>query len=136
MRFRSRQHVRSQADFAAVRKEGRRQYGAAFVFSVRRRPADSPFDLPRLAVVASRKVGNAVTRNRIRRRVRELFRENQTIFPGDVDVVVTLQARAAEATFEDLKRAFLAAAKRAGFAAAAPARSIQLDPEGPGSSPS
>ncbi len=115
MRLRSRQHLRRQADFAAVRNEGRRQHGAAFIFSVRRRPADLYFDLPRFAVVASRRVGNAVMRNLLKRRMREIFRENQTLFPGDVDIVVTLQARAAEVTFADLERYFRAAAHRAGF---------------------
>jgi ribonuclease P protein component len=120
MRLRSRQHIRRQADFAAVRNEGRRQHGAAFVFSVRRRPADPRFDLPRFAVVASRRVGNAVTRNLLRRRLRAIFRENQQLFPGDVDIVVTLQPRAAEATFSDLERYFRAAAHRAGFSAPPP----------------
>ena len=121
MRLRSRQHIRRQADFAAVRNEGRRQHGAAFIFSVRRRPADPHFDLPRFAVVASRRVGNAVTRNLLRRRLRAIFRENQQLFPGDVDIVVSLQPRAAEATFADLERYFRAAAHRAGFPAAPPA---------------
>lgn len=115
MRLRSRQHLRRQADFAAVRNEGRRQHGAAFVFSFRRRPPDPRFDLPRFAVVASRRVGNAVVRNRLKRRLREIFRENQTLFPGDVDIIVTLQARAAGAAFADLERYFRAAAHRAGF---------------------
>jgi len=117
MRLRSRQHIRRQADFAAVRNEGRRQHGAAFIFSVRRRPADPRFELPRFAVVASRRVGNAVTRNLLKRRMRELFRENQALFPGDVDIIVTLQPRAAEVTFADLERYFRAAAHRAGFVA-------------------
>lgn len=117
MRLRSRQHIRRQADFAAVRNEGRRQHGAAFIFAVRRRPADASSDLPRFAVVASRRVGNAVTRNLLKRRMRVIFRENQTLFPGDVDVIVTLQARAAEVAFADLERHFRAAAHRAGFSA-------------------
>ena len=115
MRLRSRQHLRRQADFAAVRNEGRRQHGAAFVFSFRRRPPDPRFDLPRFAVVASRRVGKAVTRNLLRRRMREIFRENQALFPGDVDIIVILQPRAAEASFVDLQRYFRAAAHRAGF---------------------
>ncbi len=118
MRLRSRQHVRRQADFAAVRNEGRRQHGAAFIFSVRRRAPDPRFELPRFAVVASRRVGPAVTRNLLKRRMRAIFRENQTLFPGDVDIVVTLQARAVQTTFADLERFFRAAAHRAGFSPA------------------
>lgn len=129
MRLRSRQHIRRQADFAAVRNEGRRQHGAAFVFSVRRRPADPRFELPRFAVVASRRVGNAVVRNLLRRRLRAIFRENQQLFPGDVDIIVTLQPRATEATFSDLERYFRAAAHRAGF-------SLPPPPVSPGASES
>jgi ribonuclease P protein component len=117
MRLRSRQHLRRQADFAAVRNQGRRQHGAAFVFSFRRRPPDPRHDLPRFAVVASRRVGCAVVRNLLKRRMRTIFRENQSLFPGDVDIVVTLQPRAVEATFQDLERYFRAAAHRAGFSA-------------------
>jgi ribonuclease P protein component len=115
MRLRSRQRLRRQSDFAAVRQEGRRQFGAAFVFAVRRRPPDSRFELPRFAVVASRRVGNAVVRNRQRRRLREIFRAHQQIFPGDTDVIVTLQTKGADATFAELEKQFLAAARRCGF---------------------
>jgi ribonuclease P protein component len=117
MRFRPRQRLRRQADFVAIRKEGRRQFGAAFVFSVRRRPPGSRFDLPRLGIVASRRVGPSVTRNLIKRRVREIFRENQALFPGDADIVIVLQPKAAAASFEELRQQFLEAARRCGFGA-------------------
>ena len=135
MRLRSRQHLRRQADFAAVRNEGRRQHGAAFVFAFRRRPSPGgPMDLPRFAVVASRRVGNAVVRNRLKRRMREIFRENQTLFPRDVDIIVTLQSRAVDATFADLERYFRAAAHRAGFSrqpGAAPSEGDGIKPPPP-----
>ena len=115
MRLRSRQRLRSQADFAAVRKEGRRQFGAAFVFSVPRREAQACFDLPRFAVVASRRVGGAVVRNRLKRQMRAIFREHQQLFPAELDVVVTLRDGASRATFEELRAAFLSSARRAGF---------------------
>lgn len=120
MRLRSRQRMRRQSDFAAVRKEGRRQIGAAFVMAVRRRPADPQFELPRFAVVASRRVGNAVVRNRLKRQLREIFRAHQTIFPGEADVVVTLQPRGVGTSFADLEQQFLTAARRCGFSPPAP----------------
>jgi len=43
---------------------------------------------PRLGVTVSRRVGNAVTRNRIRRRVREWFRRQRSQLPRDLDLVV------------------------------------------------
>ena len=126
MRLRSRQRMRRQSDFAAVRKEGRRQFGAAFVMAVRRRPPDPRFELPRFAVIASRRVGNAVVRNRLKRRLREIFRAHQAIFPGNLDVVVTLQPRSAGATFAELEEQFLTAARRSGF----PPKSSDPSPAG------
>ena len=117
MRLRSRQRLRRQSDFAAVRQEGRRQFGAAFVFAARRRPPDPRFELPRFAVVASRRVGNAVMRNLLKRRLRAIFRAHQMLFPGDTDVIVTLQPKAGGATFAELEKQFLTAARRSGFGA-------------------
>lgn len=45
----------------------------------------------RLGVVASKKVGNSVVRNRVKRLVREAFRKNPDAFPDDLDVVVILR---------------------------------------------
>jgi ribonuclease P protein component len=45
-------------------------------------------DLPRLGLVVSRKVGNAVVRNRLKRIYRALFREMKGRLPSPIDVVV------------------------------------------------
>jgi len=42
----------------------------------------------RLGITVSRKVGNAVCRNRFKRRVREWFRHRRAEFGGDLDLVV------------------------------------------------
>jgi len=119
MRLRPRQRISRQADFAAVRKEGRRHHGAAFVFSVRTREAESVAPsvdpLPRFAVVASRRVGSAVVRNQVKRRMRAIFREHQNLFPAGCDVVASMRPKAARASFADMEKEFLAAAKRLGF---------------------
>ena len=56
----------------------------------------------RLGIVASRKVGNAVARNRGRRLVREWFRRRPPL-PNGVDVVVILRTGAPELTAEALE---------------------------------
>ncbi|MGH8021868.1 MAG: ribonuclease P protein component [Opitutaceae bacterium] len=118
MRLRPRQRLSRQADFAAVRKEGRRQFGAAFILSTRMRPPVPGQDLPRFAVVASRRVGKAHVRNLLKRRLRAIFREHQAIFPAEADVVVTLKAGVAGVSYKQLETEFLSAARRSGFPAA------------------
>ena len=57
---------------------------------------------PRLGVTVSRKVGNAVARGHVRRRVREVFRQHKGWFPEGWDVVVIAKRRAAQATFQEV----------------------------------
>ena len=45
----------------------------------------------RLGVVASKKVGGSVVRNRTKRLVREAFRKNPDAFPDNLDVVIILR---------------------------------------------
>jgi ribonuclease P protein component len=61
---------------------------------------------PRLGLSVSRKVGTAVTRNSVRRRLREVFRASTSEIPGDLDLVVSARPAAAEATFEELQAEF------------------------------
>ncbi len=52
----------------------------------------------RLGVVASKKVGNAVARNRVKRVVRETFRKVPGFVPNGVDLVVIARVSADELT--------------------------------------
>ena len=56
-------------------------------------PASAPIP-PRVGFVVSKAVGNAVTRNRVKRRLRHLAREHVSSLPGAVLVVRALPAAA------------------------------------------
>jgi ribonuclease P protein component len=61
---------------------------------------------PRLGLSVSRKVGTAVTRNTVRRRLREVFLACTSEIPGDLDLVVSTRPAAAEAAFGELREEF------------------------------
>lgn len=69
---------------------------------------------PRLGLSVSRKVGNAVTRNAVRRRLREVFHATLSEIPGNWDLVVSARPAAAEASLRELKEEFARALGKLG----------------------
>jgi ribonuclease P protein component len=69
---------------------------------------------PRLGLSVSRKVGNAVTRNAVRRRLREVFYFCISEVSGNLDLVVSARPAAAEATFDELQEEFSKSLGRVG----------------------
>jgi len=62
---------------------------------------------PRLGISVSKRVGGAVTRNRVRRRLREIFRRSRELFGTQVgDLVVNARPSASDATFEELAQEY------------------------------
>jgi ribonuclease P protein component len=55
---------------------------------------------PRLGVTVTRKVGKAVTRNRIKRLVREAFRRERSTLPAGLDMVWVAKRDAVATTYE------------------------------------
>ena len=72
-------------------------------------------DQNRVGITVSKKLGGAVVRNRVRRRLREIYRLNEDLFLHGYDIVVVARSRATDASFEELSDAYLAAAKKAGI---------------------
>jgi ribonuclease P protein component len=64
------ERMRQRADYLAA-AAGAKASAGAFMLQARRRPDAGP---PRVGFTVSKKVGNAVERNRVRRRLREIVR--------------------------------------------------------------
>ena len=60
----------------------------------------------RIGLTVSNKVGNSVVRNKIRRRLRELYLKRQQLMPKGIDLVVIARNSAAQADFATMTRAF------------------------------
>ncbi len=97
-------------DFRRVLRRGRRRASAELVVVTadsRRIVNDSKglntsLERGRLGITASRKVGNAVVRNRFKRRLRAWFRTNRSDLPGDVDLVVIARRAGAQLSLDQL----------------------------------
>ena len=66
----------------------------------------------RLGLTVGTKVGHAVVRNRLRRRLREIYRLHEASFCRGYDLVVVARSRAVDADYRQLERAYLALARR------------------------
>ena len=69
----------------------------------------------RLGVTVSTKLGHAVVRNRVRRRIREIFRLSQGKMKQGYDIIVVARTRAAHADYWELKRAVEITCKKLGL---------------------
>jgi ribonuclease P protein component len=70
---------------------------------------------PRFGVVTSKKVGGAVVRNKVRRRIRHIQQANLSRIQGGVWCVTVARFRASEATFAELNAEWCKLARRAGI---------------------
>ena len=69
----------------------------------------------RVGITVSKKLGHAVVRNRVRRRLREVYRLNEELFTPGWDIVVVARSRCIDAPFGSIVKAYLALAAKAGI---------------------
>jgi len=102
--------LRLTAEFALVRKRGKLVQGPLIrVSALKTSSADEP---TRIGIVTSKKVGGAVVRNRVRRRLREIFRlARPDLNPGWM-MVTSAKSTAASASFEELREEWLLLVRR------------------------
>jgi ribonuclease P protein component len=85
-------------EFLAIQRRGERRYSRNFI--VITSPARTA--RPRLGVTASRRYGNAVIRNQMKRRLREFFRVRQARMSPTHDILIIPKSRAKELSFAQI----------------------------------
>lgn len=103
--FTPQERIRKKKDFLLLYKKGRRYRGKYFnliYFS-------NNLSFSRMATVVSRKVGNSVKRNKIKRQMRELFRRNKELIKNPVDMVIIPKKDIPELPKASLQEEYLSA---------------------------
>jgi ribonuclease P protein component len=102
------------AEFKLVKQAGKSWTGRHLVLGVLEHADEAR---ARVGIVTTRKVGMAVVRNRIRRRIREVFRLHQFDLITGVWLVTVARPSAAKASFQELERDWLRLAECASILA-------------------
>ena len=106
--------VRKRLDYLRIQNQGRR-YSTPhmLVFAIPNpEPSEGSGPATRFGVTVSRKVGNAVTRNRVKRWIRESCRRWGPELPHSLDIVVVARPQAARAGFAPISTELASLTKR------------------------
>jgi len=101
-------------EFLRVRDDGNAQRGTLLILGVLNPAEPGGF---RAGFVTSKRIGGAVVRNRVRRRLREVVRQHQDQIAAAAWIVVIARPGAAKATYQQLEDEWLRLAKRASILA-------------------
>ncbi|MCK8060849.1 MULTISPECIES: ribonuclease P protein component [unclassified Fusibacter] len=95
--------LKKNEEFKTIYKRGKSHVGAYLVlYSVK-----NDTDAKQFGITVSKKVGNAVNRNRIRRLVKEAIRLNDSMIPVGYDYVIVSRVRATKASYQDIEKNLL-----------------------------
>jgi ribonuclease P protein component len=97
--FSKSERLLNRKDFVNLNRFGQKLRTAHFTVFVAR----NGLDRSRLGITASRKVGVAVVRNRLKRFVREVFRLHKGFFPAGCDIVVSARKSAEDLDFRKVR---------------------------------
>ena len=90
--------LKTSHDFRRIAQTGQKWVTPAFIMQISRNDGTGF----RLGLTVSRKVGGAVVRNRVKRRLREWFRRSKDRFEPASETVVIARASAAGASYHEL----------------------------------
>lgn len=117
MALRSDQRLKRTRDFAAIREQGKSWTGRCLILAMRPRPDSTA---PHAGFTTTKRIGNAVVRNKVRRRLRMIVREFFPRLKGTQDLVTIAKYPAVKAEYAELRQEWQRLATRAGLLAPVP----------------
>lgn len=103
--------LKKNIEYRNVYREGRMKNSLFFTLYYKKN--NLPYSVIGLSI--SKKVGNSVVRNKLKRRMREILRENYSILSDGYDFIFIIRKPAADLDFQNLKEAFFKVLKSAGM---------------------
>ena len=104
--------LKRHGEFARVKAGGTGQKGRFLVLNVLQAGGTAA---SRCGIITGRKIGNAVHRNRVRRRLREIIRREGDRITSGLWLVLIARWNATQATMDELKQDWRRCATRAGI---------------------
>lgn len=96
--FKRKERIRKRSDYIKTYKCGRNIETSHYKLNILKNSKN----LRRLGISVSKKTGNAVKRNHIKRIIREFFRLNKEIFPKNSDIVITVKPGTADHSYQGI----------------------------------
>ena len=106
-RLRRTERLLDARDYRRVSRKGRRLTSRGFVMLVSASRETETMQRPqvaRLGISASRRVGNAVVRNRVKRQIREWYRTQKQTIPKGKDYVLIVRRPAASMSSAEIRQ--------------------------------
>jgi len=94
------ERIHKRRDYLTVYQRGVRKHSEHFTCIL----CPNPSGVRRLGITVTNKVGNAVTRNRIKRLIREFYRLHKPRLPAALDIVIMVKYRAEPPTNHEIQR--------------------------------
>ncbi len=107
MQLKRRHTMKRASEFAMVRAEGCSEAGRFLILNLAPLPAGQESEHSRVGIITTKRIGHAVLRNLLRRRVREMVREHGDPIARGFYVVLVLRNRAAFSDYRQLEADFL-----------------------------
>ena len=114
LRFPKSAHLCRASEFAKLKREGQSFHGQLIVLSVLKSGEEAA---ARIGLITSRRVGGAVVRNRVRRRLREIVRAARPEMKAGLWLALIARQSASRASFEALRAEWTQLAQRSSILA-------------------